>query len=71
MRLIDLDGRTLEKEPDAFQPRFKKMIVNVLTELEKKGTFDLLSTAKDCQIGVEMTDAGDAQFWRLIGGVSS
>jgi len=47
------------------------MIVTVLTELEKKGAFDLLSTAKGCQIGVEMTDAGDAQFWRLIGGVSS
>lgn len=68
MRLIDLDGRTQEKNPDAFESRFKKMIVTVLQSLEQKGTFDQLNTAKGCQVGIEMTLMGEARFWRLKSG---
>lgn len=65
MRLIDVDGRTREGEPDEFLPRFKKMIVDVLAELERKGIFDVLTTSKDCQIGIEMTSLGESKFWKL------
>ncbi|MCL2640919.1 MAG: hypothetical protein FWD53_08760 [Phycisphaerales bacterium] len=65
MRLIDVDGKESVKEPDAFCSRFKQMIVGVLMDLERKGLFDLLTTAKGCQIGVEMTVAGEGKFWRL------
>ena len=67
MRLVDLDGRTREKEPDAFQPQFKKMIIGVLQSLEREGAFAGLNTAKRCEIGVELTLAGEAKFWRLRG----
>jgi hypothetical protein len=65
MRLIDLDGRTRENEPDAFLTRFKQMIVTVLASVQQNGAFDALNTTKDCRIGIEMTSAGEGKFWKL------
>ena len=65
MRLIDVDGQTRVDEPDAFLGRFKKMIVYVLKSLERKAVFDVLETAKECRIGIDMTIAGEGKFWRL------
>lgn len=65
MRLIDADGRTREGDPDFFLPRFQQMIVAALKSVEQRGGFNALNTAKGCQIGIEMTAAGEGKFWRL------
>lgn len=65
MRLIDVNGRTRQGVPDSLVHRFQKMIVDVLNSLERKGAFDVLTTSKDCQIGIEMTAQGESSFWNL------
>ena len=65
MRVIDLKGKSAQKQPDAFLPKFKAMIVMVLKLLEQKGAFNVLTLAKGCRIGIEMTGIGEDKFWEL------
>ena len=65
MRLIDMEGQIRVDEPDAFVRRFKKMIVDVLKSLERKGVFDVLETGKGCRVGIDMTIAGEGKSWRM------
>lgn len=65
MYLIDLEGRTRLKNYNEDEPLFKKMIVATLQSLQFKGAFAPINAAKNCRIGIEMTNSGQARFWRL------
>jgi hypothetical protein len=41
------------------------MIVATLKSLQTRGAFAPINAARNCQIGIEMTNSGRAQFWRL------
>jgi hypothetical protein len=69
MRLIDLDGKSRLKKYNEDEPLFKKMIISVLQSLQSKGAFAAINAAKDCRIGIEMTNSGQAKFWRLSASV--
>jgi hypothetical protein len=65
MYLIDLGGRSRLKNCNEDEPLFKKMIVAALQSLQLKGAFAPINAAKDCRIGIEMTNSGQGRFWRL------
>lgn len=40
------------------------MIVATLQSLQSKDAFAAINAVKDCRIGIEMTNSGQAKFWR-------